>query len=290
MFGIKKKLGALLPNDVSFFSVYYESIWYVQGECLDRVSSSISYRQRIDRVGIQSWPKSAREALQNVLTVEWSGHKTVLVQVPDAQSTRSNEVEMSGMGESGGGYGRLIDDEEVGWLDLFPSRGQMEVLTVQGESTRFNTSRGYFDQPRSQYMYEDETPPIPPPKPIYNIESRSSSYQSQKYNRQNVQDQQYRAKNPFSSVNDEMADYENMYSAYPDHRLKKPFEEKEKDRGWHTFGQDDKVKIGNGNGNGNIWAGHNWGIGNGEGQTSPTSSTATRHSATVQQMDDPFRN
>lgn len=229
MFGIKKKLGALLPND------------------------------------------SAREALQNVLTVEWSGHKTVLVQVPDAQSTRSNEVEMSGMGESGGGYGRLIDDEE-------------------GESTRFNTSRGYFDQPRSQYMYEDETPPIPPPKPIYNIESRSSSYQSQKYNRQNVQDQQYRAKNPFSSVNDEMADYENMYSAYPDHRLKKPFEEKEKDRGWHTFGQDDKVKIGNGNGNGNLWAGHNWGIGNGEGQTSPTSSTATRHSATVQQMDDPFRN
>ena len=46
-----------------------------------------------------------------MLTVDWSGHKTVLVEVPGSGASRSNEVEMNGMGE--GDYGRLIDDDEV---------------------------------------------------------------------------------------------------------------------------------------------------------------------------------
>jgi hypothetical protein len=53
--------------------------------------------------------------------VEWSGHKTVLVEVP-SHNPKSNDVEMSGMSSpaSGatGGYGRLID-EDVGYHYLF---------------------------------------------------------------------------------------------------------------------------------------------------------------------------
>lgn len=53
----------------------------------------------------------ARAHLQNVFTVEWEGgNKTVLVEVPNAD--HPSEVEMSGMG---GTYGRLADDDEVGW-------------------------------------------------------------------------------------------------------------------------------------------------------------------------------
>ncbi|EIW73682.1 hypothetical protein TREMEDRAFT_59855 [Tremella mesenterica DSM 1558] len=67
MFSIKKKLGALIPNE------------------------------------------STRDALQNVLTVEWSGHKTVLVQVPGPGDSRGGEMEMSGMGRD-----RDKSDREVG--------------------------------------------------------------------------------------------------------------------------------------------------------------------------------
>ena len=50
------------------------------------------------------------------MTVEWSGHKTVLVEVPNVAPSRTNEVEMSGMSDRNdyGDYGRLIDDDEVG--------------------------------------------------------------------------------------------------------------------------------------------------------------------------------
>jgi len=59
--------------------------------------------------------KNARGALQNVLTVEWSGHKTVLVELPPPSgSSTSNDVELLGMGANGRDndqYGRLSDDE-----------------------------------------------------------------------------------------------------------------------------------------------------------------------------------
>lgn len=53
--------------------------------------------------------------MQDVLTVEWSGHKTVLVEVPAAAPSRNSEVEMLGMGDRTvlGDYGRLEDDDEV---------------------------------------------------------------------------------------------------------------------------------------------------------------------------------
>lgn len=62
--------------------------------------------------------QGARNALQNVLTVEWEGQgKTVLVEVPPASSMRSSEMEMDGLGtgvsqdgRNYGGYGRLDDD------------------------------------------------------------------------------------------------------------------------------------------------------------------------------------
>lgn len=60
--------------------------------------------------------QATRGALQNVLTVEWSGHKTVLVEVPSGPS-RSNEVELSPLrddsrsGAGNNGYGRLDDED-----------------------------------------------------------------------------------------------------------------------------------------------------------------------------------
>ncbi|GFZ45245.1 hypothetical protein JCM24511_02971 [Saitozyma sp. JCM 24511] len=75
---------------------------------------------------------ATRGALQNVLTVEWSGHKTVLVEVPSGPS-RSNEVELSPLrddsrsGAGNNGYGRLDDEDSD---DSYPGTG-------------------YFDQPRS---------------------------------------------------------------------------------------------------------------------------------------------
>lgn len=85
MFNIKKKLNALIPGEVSPLKWGGDLVLICQ---------------------------SARGALQNVLTVEWSGHKTVLVEVPTSGPSRSNEMEMSGMGD-GGDYGRLIDDDQV---------------------------------------------------------------------------------------------------------------------------------------------------------------------------------
>lgn len=69
----------------------------------------------------------ARKQLQNVLTVEWDTHKTVLVEVPGAGpgSQYSPDVEMEGLGLNRNnereGYGRLDedhDDEHVSLLIL----------------------------------------------------------------------------------------------------------------------------------------------------------------------------
>ena len=53
----------------------------------------------------------ARKQIQNVLTVEWDTHKTVLVEVPGAPPV-DTDVEMEGMGlnRKDEGYGRLDDD------------------------------------------------------------------------------------------------------------------------------------------------------------------------------------
>jgi hypothetical protein len=60
--------------------------------------------------------------LQNVLTVEWDTHKTVLVQVPGAGEKGDNmEMEMGGMDRNGKreNYGRIADDEEVSSTFIF---------------------------------------------------------------------------------------------------------------------------------------------------------------------------
>ena len=59
--------------------------------------------------------KGARGAIQNVLTVKWSGHKTVLVEVPSSLE-ESDEVELIGMDSAkrpDHQYGRLVDDDEA---------------------------------------------------------------------------------------------------------------------------------------------------------------------------------
>ncbi|ORY28501.1 hypothetical protein BCR39DRAFT_534974 [Naematelia encephala] len=71
---------------------------------------------------------SARGVLQNVLTVEWEGHKTVLVEVP-AGPNKSTDVEMLGMGESSrgyGAYGRLGDDDDEERVALTSSYNQTQ--------------------------------------------------------------------------------------------------------------------------------------------------------------------
>lgn len=58
--------------------------------------------------------QSARNHLQNVLTVEWDNNKTVLVDVTGQNDPhRSDDVELSGLTAPGNRseYGRLDDDE-----------------------------------------------------------------------------------------------------------------------------------------------------------------------------------
>jgi len=87
---LRRKLGNLIPNDVS------------------PLPSSIREAQANEK---------ARKQIQNVLTVEWDTHKTVLVEVPGAPPVeRDTEMEMEGMGlnrkdgDREHGYGRLDDD------------------------------------------------------------------------------------------------------------------------------------------------------------------------------------
>lgn len=91
MLDLKKRLGALIPGDVRRARVADSFV----------LADVLSYRQL--------------EVLQNVLTVEWSGHKTVLVEVPAPSGpSESNEVEMLGMSSSGrdnNNYGRLSDED-----------------------------------------------------------------------------------------------------------------------------------------------------------------------------------
>ncbi|WOO77351.1 uncharacterized protein LOC62_01G000941 [Vanrija pseudolonga] len=98
--------------------------------------------------------ESARSQLQNVLTVEWSGNKTVLVELPPA-SERSNDVEMAGLGPKGSGseYGRLVDhdeedeDEDVEWDG--PAGGRGDHRFVQ---SRFDRARP--DEPPASERYD----------------------------------------------------------------------------------------------------------------------------------------
>ena len=82
----------------------------------------------------------ARKQIQNVLTVEWDTHKTVLVEVPGAPPV-DTDVEMEGMGlnRKDEGYGRLDDDwddHEVGLSLTSPSNiqdGEMEYEDEDGD-------------------------------------------------------------------------------------------------------------------------------------------------------------
>lgn len=210
--------------------------------------------------------EGTRGALQNVLTVDWSGHKTVLVEVPGSGASRSNEVEMNGMGE--GDYGRLIDDDED------------EI---------YQQNRGHFNQPRHRGQFIDEVPPPLPPKPV----SSSSSYaSSQQYA---THDRRQKSKNPFAlAEEDSSTGFEPRELSKPHHKSYDGYAGRQRDllsfeddapRGWSTFSEPSR---------GNQaaldpWAGRGWGTGNGQGQTSPTSSTGSGTS-TVPSAEDPFRN
>lgn len=60
--------------------------------------------------------------------------------------------------------------------------------------------------------------------------------------------------------------------------------DEETPRGWSTFSDPAMGRV-----VADSWAGRGWGTGNGQGQTSPTSSTGTRMS-TAPSIEDPFRN
>ncbi|KAL1412910.1 hypothetical protein Q8F55_000659 [Vanrija albida] len=89
--------------------------------------------------------EAARSQLQNVLTVEWSGNKTVLVELPPSE--RSNDVEMAGLG-GGSEYDRLVDDddEDVEWDG--PAGGQ---AAARGSTQQFVQSRFGQQERREAY-------------------------------------------------------------------------------------------------------------------------------------------
>lgn len=78
-----------------------------------------------------------------MLTVEWSGHKTVLVEVP-AGDERSNEVELSGftsIRDDAGGYDRLADDANDNVYDPYARH-------MSGNSDRNGAGADRFVRPR----------------------------------------------------------------------------------------------------------------------------------------------
>ena len=220
-----------------------------------------------------------------MLTVDWSGHKTVLVEVPGSGASRSNEVEMNGMGE--GDYGRLIDDDEVSL-----SLAHVHVLgstwsDIQDEI--YQQNRGHFNQPRHRGQYIDEVPPPLPPKPVSSSSAYSSSQQYATH------DRRQKSKNPFTlAEEDSSSGFEPRELSKPHHKSYDGYAGRQQDllsfedetpRGWSTFSEPSR---------GNQaaldpWAGRGWGTGNGQGQTSPTSSTGSGTS-TVPSVEDPFRN
>ena len=70
----------------------------------------------------------ARKQIQNVLTVEWDTHKTVLVEVPGAPPV-DTDVEMEGMGlnRKDEGYGRLDDDWDDHEVSLVPISWRLKL-------------------------------------------------------------------------------------------------------------------------------------------------------------------
>jgi hypothetical protein len=102
MFNWKKKLGAIVPGDVS-------QVWMEAGPHTRRCLCARAHLPDIPPFVLPSLTLQARSQLQNALTVEWSGHKTVLVDV--SSQPQHQDVELSPFGDQGG-YGRLGDDDE----------------------------------------------------------------------------------------------------------------------------------------------------------------------------------
>lgn len=164
-----------------------------------------------------------------------------------------------------------------------------------------NRSRGYFDQPRSQRAYDDETPPPLPPKPTDRYDHRSVSYNNAIQVKPGVGRERAHSHNPFDSIHDhdDLLDFETRRPARQTQHLSyggpAGQQTSQRDqglfdndqRGWESF---TGARGGSGKAVPDPWAGRGWGTGNGQGQTSPTNSTSTTHSETVQQMEDPFRN
>lgn len=162
------------------------------------------------------------------------------------------------------------------------------ISDFKEERDYFNQTRGRFDQSRSiSRGYDDlDTPPPLPPKSHSSSSSTlplskgpaakrlnsnnpfASAYDTSDFEPQPLTDTRshtYGAKTKTSSLDDDLLSFD------------------EPQRGWKTFsGGPNQAPI-------DPWAGRNWGTGNGQGQTSPTSSTGTRFSGT-QSIEDPFRN
>jgi len=141
---------------------------------------------------------TARGALQNVLTVEWGNHKTVLVEVPQAGSSRSNEVEMAGMSSRDyNNYGRLGDDDEDERAYLTrPEEREEQVVT--------NRTR---DRSQSQSTYTQKalpkTPTLPPRPQSTRMQSNnpfnSSAFEYEEYSKPAQYNQAYLRESPFNS-------------------------------------------------------------------------------------------
>ncbi|ORX40146.1 hypothetical protein BD324DRAFT_616562 [Kockovaella imperatae] len=113
--------------------------------------------------------ESARGALQNVLTVEWGTHKTVIIEVPQAGPSRSNEVEMYGMDTRAdhGDYGRLLDDDD----DDEDEHGQGSNRKDRRNKRRSQTYSAHtrdhhYHEPHSSRSVSQPLPPPLAPRPL----------------------------------------------------------------------------------------------------------------------------
>jgi len=164
---------------------------------------------------------------------------------------------------------------------------QGRALTLQ-EEPMSQKSRGYFNRPRPEREWDDDSPPALPPKPT--LSSSSSSYNTKQYSSKTPAHRS-QSNNPFN-VDRDVLDFDSRTSEKTQHashyndgsrqqRDLLSFDEPE--RGWYNFSESDSTAAAD------PWAGRGWGTGNGQGQASPASSTGTRMSKDTI-VEDPFRN
>ncbi|CAD6570912.1 MAG: hypothetical protein TREMPRED_000062 [Tremellales sp. Tagirdzhanova-0007] len=201
--------------------------------------------------------QAAREAIQNALTVEWAGHKTVLIEVPASGNPQSDDVEMEGISANGRehtSYGRLLDDDD--------DEDERVSLTARGQEEQSRQSRSL----KSPSLSMKALPPLPKrpsqprsqsENPFYSPEPDEFIHAHQSARPHGIQSSSQKGATTFSNT-----------TRSPPARTWTTFGTAPMNTSdpWNTFGKVGSI-----------------------GTTSPSSSRGTTESGIIEMEEDPFR-